>query len=127
MNLLDNGVKYNPNPEAKLRIEVAKNTLRGAPAWLTSISDNGNGIPDDQKEALFDRTTRRKGSSKGWGLGLSLVLAIVDQYEGKVWVEDARPGPGACFKVLLQASSPSQPPAQTGKAGKASKAGKGPS
>ena len=55
------------------------------------------------------------------------MLAIVDQYEGKVWVEDARPGPGACFKVLLQASSPSQPPAQTGKAGKASKAGKGPS
>ena len=126
LNLLDNGVKYNPVPRPSLRIELSGDTLRGAPAWLTAISDDGPGIPADHKEALFDRTTRRKGGAKGWGLGLSLVQAIVDQYEGKVWVEDAQPGPGACFKVLLPASSttsaaaPVPPPPPTAKGGKAS-------
>ena len=104
LNLLDNGVKYNTRSEPVIRIGLKADSLRGAPAWLATISDNGPGIPDDRKKSLFDRTTRSKGSSKGWGLGLSLVQAIVDRYEGQVWVEDAQPGPGACFKVLLPAA-----------------------
>lgn len=101
LNLLDNGVKYNTSEKPKLEIAVGKGDLPQGPAWLFSIGDNGPGIPDEQKRLLLDPAVRNRASKKGWGLGLSLVRALVDRYEGRIWIEDRKKGSGAVFKVLL--------------------------
>lgn len=64
-----------------------------------TIADNGPGIRDSQKRAIFGKGN--KGiDSRGTGLGLYLVETLVDQYAGDVWVEDNDPE-GSVFFVEL--------------------------
>jgi two-component system sensor histidine kinase FlrB len=67
--------------------------------WLQiSISDNGPGIPAQERARIFEpfHTTRNEGT----GLGLAVVRAVVEAHGGRVDVDGARPG-GACFRVML--------------------------
>jgi signal transduction histidine kinase len=69
---------------------------------VTSIRDNGMGIPDEHLAKVFDRFYRVPGSCEtpGSGLGLSIVKQIVEEHNGVVWV-DSRPGNGATFGFTL--------------------------
>jgi signal transduction histidine kinase len=67
---------------------------------LVRVTDNGPGIPDEDKDHVFEPSTKR-GGSPGDGLGLSLVKRLVDSYDGHVWFEDAPDG-GAVACVSLQ-------------------------
>ncbi|MFW6375837.1 MAG: sensor histidine kinase, partial [Thermoplasmatota archaeon] len=63
------------------------------------FEDDGEGIPKDVKELVFDKNY--KGSkSKGSGLGLFLVKRIVDTYGGEITVKDSHMG-GARFDIRL--------------------------
>lgn len=53
--------------------------------WMITISDCGTGIPDSTKKELFERFYSK---AKGEGLGLSIVRALVERYNGKIWVGD---------------------------------------
>jgi signal transduction histidine kinase len=71
---------------------------------LLSVKDQGRGIPADKLEAVFDRfqqvtvsDAREKG---GTGLGLAICQSIVQQHEGKIWVESTV-GEGSSFYLLL--------------------------
>ena len=68
------------------------------------ISDTGEGIPEEQREQIFDPfySTKRKG--EGTGLGLTVVLGIVKDHDG--WIE-VEPGEvaGAVFRVFLPAAT----------------------
>jgi K+-sensing histidine kinase KdpD len=71
------------------------------------VEDNGPGIPDTQKKELFDQVSCEGTKTKGKGLGLCLVKALVDVFRGKVRVEDRVAGDhtkGARFVVLLPAA-----------------------
>jgi signal transduction histidine kinase len=72
---------------------------KGRLAWCRlSVSDTGPGIPESERERVFDPYfTTRKG---GTGLGLAIVRRIVFDHGGNVWVE-SRPGEGATFFVDL--------------------------
>ena len=73
-----------------------------------SIEDNGPGISDEVKEKLFARFSRGETKAKGKGLGLYLIKTLVEDFHGKVWVEDRVPGDhtkGAKFVVMLPAVS----------------------
>lgn len=96
-NLLDNALKYTPEGG---RVTVAV-TAEPRFAVLT-VSDNGPGVPAEEREAVFRRLYRGDASrsQKGLGLGLSLVKAIVESHAGSVAVDDA-PGGGARFTVRL--------------------------
>ncbi|MFQ5800896.1 MAG: ATP-binding protein, partial [Candidatus Hydrothermarchaeales archaeon] len=95
-NLISNAIKYGPeDSEVVAGIEnVGKN-------WKISVVDNGPGIPDEHKKAIFDRFKRiKKDAVKGTGLGLAIVKRVVKAHKGRVWVED-NPGGGSMFIVEI--------------------------
>lgn len=98
-NLLDNAIKYT-SPEGHIYISL-KNSDDNV---LFIIRDTGSGIPEDQKERIFDRFFRvdpsRTRETGGIGLGLSISKNIVDLHNGKIEVE-SKLGVGSTFIVTL--------------------------
>jgi len=103
-NLIDNAVKYTP---AGGVVEIAAHRDNGDA--VATVSDTGVGIPADELPRIWDRLYRgdKSRSTRGLGLGLSLVKAIVAAHGGKVSVR-SRPGEGSTFELRLpgQVSSP---------------------
>jgi two-component system OmpR family sensor kinase/two-component system sensor histidine kinase QseC len=80
-NLLDNAIRYTPAGGA-VHASVAAN---GGETSLT-IEDSGPGIPENERERVFDRFYRRETNEQpGSGLGLSIVKNIVEQHGA--WIE----------------------------------------
>jgi signal transduction histidine kinase len=96
-NLLDNAVKYTGTGG---RVEIAADRKDGE-AVLT-VSDTGIGIPADELPRIWDRLYRgdKSRSTRGLGLGLSLVKAIVAAHGGRVDVR-SEPGAGSTFELRL--------------------------
>jgi len=67
------------------------------------VADNGPGISDDRKDAVFDRGELGEHSS-GSGFGLFLVRKTVESYGGGVEIEDNEPT-GAVVRVTLPVAS----------------------
>jgi signal transduction histidine kinase len=86
-NLLDNALKY-----AGGEIEIR--AFHRAGQAVLEVADRGQGIPDADRETVFDRFVRleRSRTTPGNGLGLSLVRAIVRRHSGTVELIDNRPG-----------------------------------
>lgn len=82
-NLLDNTVKHTGRcaPTVEIRAEVTDDRVE------LRIADDGPGVPDDRKEAIFGKG-EKSVDSDGTGIGLYLVNELVSSYGGDVWVED---------------------------------------
>lgn len=80
----------------------------GAPGVVLYVADSGPGIPEDDRERVFDPFYTTKPPGRGTGLGLAIVQRTVHELGGLVWVEDAREG-GAAFKVFLPAAGEAVP------------------
>ncbi|MEV4248985.1 ATP-binding protein [Streptosporangium canum] len=98
VNLVDNALRHTDAPVAvELRAE-------GADAVLT-VTDDGPGIPEPDRERVFDRFTRldsaRSRDEGGAGLGLAIVRETVHAHGGAVHLEDARPGLRAVVRLPL--------------------------
>jgi len=99
-NLLSNAIKFSSldgtvwlTAERQSNIEV-----------LFSVRDQGQGIPSDKLESIFERfqqvdssDSRRKG---GTGLGLTICRKIIEQHEGEIWAESTI-GEGSTFSFTL--------------------------
>lgn len=97
-NLIGNAIKYSPSG-SNINIDVKDVD----DTWEITISDEGEGIPDEEKPYVFDRFKRaHKVNIKGTGLGLAIVKRIVDLHEGTVEVFDRTDRQGTTFKVTLQ-------------------------
>lgn len=101
-NLLVNAVRY-ARTQVWLRVEDRD-------GWLViAVDDDGPGVPQDERERVFDPFHRvdnsRDRHTGGYGLGLSFVKLIAEQHGGSVYVTDSPEG-GARFVL----SVPSQPP-----------------
>ncbi len=66
--------------------------------WRISVCDDGPGVPEAEKERIFEPFY--SGKSDGTGLGLLISRKIVESYGGSLRAMD-RPGGGACFEILL--------------------------
>ncbi|HEY3421590.1 MAG TPA: HAMP domain-containing sensor histidine kinase, partial [Methanocellaceae archaeon] len=100
-HILENAVKYDPHEQKLIEVDASETIEHGCPCWLVRIADNGVGVPDDKKRTIFERITK---TTKGAGLGLSIVNLIVDKYRGRIWVEDkvkGDPAKGSVFTVQL--------------------------
>ncbi|GAB2859952.1 sensor histidine kinase [Nocardioides pacificus] len=75
------------------------------------VRDGGPGVPEDERERIFERFGRGAvhPGDEGFGLGLSIVSAIAVAHAGTVHVEDADPT-GARFVITLPAGPPADPP-----------------
>jgi PAS domain S-box-containing protein len=98
-NLLDNAIKYSPKgTQITVRAEVKAEEL------LVSVADQGQGIPADETDKIFDRMYRieqRLGKDPGGlGLGLSLCKALVAAHGGRIWVE-SQIGQGSTFYFTI--------------------------
>ncbi|WP_318569481.1 HAMP domain-containing sensor histidine kinase [Salinigranum marinum] len=93
-NLLSNAVRHGDTETVEISVAVES----GPSEVVVRVTDNGPGIPDEQKERVFEPATKR-GDSPGDGLGLSLVRRLVESYGGRVWFEDAGGGAVACVAL----------------------------
>ena len=89
VNLLDNALKYAPAGS-----EVATRLQECDEGVVLEIADCGPGIPEADRERVFDRFQRLEThrGSPGVGLGLSLVRAIVHRHGGRIALLDSAPG-----------------------------------
>jgi len=98
-NLLDNAIKYAP-PATPIEISA---TAAGE-QMILEVADRGPGIPEEEKERIFEKFYRIRTpgvkAQPGTGLGLSICQAIVQAHGGRIWAEN-RPGGGARFRVAL--------------------------
>jgi signal transduction histidine kinase len=67
---------------------------------MVQVQDNGPGIPPDLLDKIWVSFFTTKAERGGTGLGLSACMKIINQSEGKIWV-DSRVGEGTTFTVLL--------------------------
>ena len=87
-NLVDNAVRYTP---AGGRVDVTVESTPGE-ARLT-VSDDGPGIPPEERQRVFDRFYRRAGTApSGSGLGLAIVKAIADAHGAAVSLDGGPAG-----------------------------------
>ncbi len=103
-NIVGNAIKHSAGP-AHVDIRLSEREERGKLYREVSIEDDGPGIPDSRKATIFSRADRAS-KSMGGGLGLYIVKALVEGFEGRVWVEDRVKGDyskGCRFVVVLPA------------------------
>lgn len=68
---------------------------------LIDICDSGKGIPKKHFKAIFRPGFTTK--ARGWGLGLSLVKRIIEEYhKGKIFVKSSDPSKGTCIRIVLR-------------------------
>ncbi len=107
-NILKNAVEYDPHEKIAVEVSIGEFTVEPRRYWCVSVADNGIGIPDSKKNIVFGRFTTGDERPPATGLGLSIVRAIVEAYNGMVWVEDRVPGDpskGSVFRVALPMAS----------------------
>ena len=88
-NLVDNAIRHTP---IGARVEIS--LVRDHSHIVASVSDNGFGVPKEDRDRIFQRFFRLERSAKiqGTGLGLSLVAAVAGLHRIQVSVEDRAPG-----------------------------------
>ncbi|MBE9129936.1 histidine kinase, partial [Coleofasciculus sp. LEGE 07081] len=94
INLLDNASKYTPQG-GKVQLSILHRT---AQKIQISVYDTGPGIPEENRDRIFEGHFRlkRDESKDGYGLGLSLCQKIIRAHYGRIWV-DSRPKGGGSF------------------------------
>lgn len=97
-NLIDNGIRYCPQ-EARVTVRTGISDNPGD--MVLEVEDDGPGIPQEQREAVFDRFVRlAEHNEGGCGLGLAIVREIARRHGGEVALHAARSG-GTLVRVVL--------------------------
>jgi signal transduction histidine kinase len=88
LNILDNGIKFSPRGG---RLTVSAEDVDGP---TIAIADTGPGIPEADRQRVFERFYRGEASSavRGAGLGLALVAAVAELHGSKISLSSAEPG-----------------------------------
>lgn len=95
-NLLSNAVKFTSKGGITFTAGYSSSKL------TIAIADTGKGMPEEDRERIFQEFTRLSGAQgeEGFGLGLSIVKKLVALLEGTIDVQ-SKPGDGSCFTVVL--------------------------
>lgn len=103
-NLISNAQKWSPPNDV-----ITINAAQDGEEVIISVFDNGPGVPDEQKERIFERfyqvDTARSGKD-GSGLGLALCKHIVEAHGGRIWAEGNNQGGGGRFHFTLLNATP---------------------
>jgi two-component system sensor histidine kinase TctE len=95
-NLMDNAIRYS-REGGRVTVRVIP-----APRATVTVSDDGPGIPPDEREHIFERFHRRLGTSTdGSGLGLAIAQEIARIHGGAIGLREDSDGIGNTFTVSL--------------------------
>ena len=101
-NLLDNAIRYRGDSQhmwMQIQQDATHITFR--------MTDQGVGIPRDERSKVFDRFYRLSNApSTGSGLGLSIVWQIIQQHQASIEIQDGDQGQGCSFCIRFLALSP---------------------
>jgi signal transduction histidine kinase len=99
INLINNAIKYSPGKK-RIIITLEKNS----DDLIVSVEDFGMGIPDGERERIFERFFQAQNPATqtfpGLGLGLYISKEIIEQHGGRIWV-NSREGKGSTFYFTL--------------------------
>ncbi len=109
-NLVDNAINYTPsNAQSPGVVTVRILADRFGKVVLLQVEDSGPGIPEAERELVFQPFYRALGTeADGSGLGLPIVIEIAQQHNGTVTLEEAVPGkpmPGARFTIRFNSGT----------------------
>lgn len=101
VNLLDNAVKFSPEG-GEIRVEIGLSVIDASTMVRVSVTDQGVGIPVEQRDHIFDRfyQAHSEGHLGGMGLGLYISHQIVELHGGQL-VAEFPDGGGTCFVFTL--------------------------
>ncbi len=106
MNVVGNSIKYTPDG-GTITVDAG---VRGRQVWI-EVSDTGIGIPQKDRERIFDRFYRvdkaRSRESGGTGLGLSIAREIVLRHHGTIALT-SHDGPGTTVRIMLPIRQPEE-------------------
>ena len=104
-NLLDNALQF-ASDEGAVRVDVGQH---GAQA-LACVADDGPGVPQEDRERIFERFERGRDTAdnSGFGLGLAIARELAQRMDGDVRLDDAGGGSGARFLLILPAAPPDE-------------------
>ncbi|QLH84995.1 response regulator [Halosimplex pelagicum] len=94
-NLLSNAARHNDSADPRVSVDVEESSTE----VTVRFADNGPGVPDSQKDAIFGKGEMGP-ESPGTGIGLYLAHTLVEQYGGEIAVSDNEPT-GSVFTVTL--------------------------
>jgi signal transduction histidine kinase len=98
--LLDNAFKYTPAPGGTVTLSAEERDGNA----VISVRDSGVGIAEEDQPRIFERFYRAEKTPArdfgGAGLGLAIAQCIVQQHQGRIWVESML-GSGSIFRVEL--------------------------
>ncbi len=94
-NLLDNAYKH---CESKLLVSVHFSKTRHKHSLNIDIEDDGAGIAEEDRQFILKRGARVDTLNPGQGIGLAVVVDIVNSYQGDITVKESSMG-GACFHI----------------------------
>ena len=104
MNIVSNAIKYTPDG-GRIRISAGQ---AGDQVWM-EVDDNGIGIPESDRDRIFERFYRvdkaRSRQSGGTGLGLSIAQEIMHRHEGSLYLVD-KEEPGLTIRMELPIRGP---------------------
>lgn len=96
-NILSNAINYVEDDTGKINVRM----MTGDEMLTIAVSDNGPGVPEEERQMIFLRFFQGKNHVKyrgGIGIGLYLARKFVEQHGGSLSVENI---PGACFTIQL--------------------------
>ncbi|MES2072061.1 MAG: ATP-binding protein [Pseudomonadota bacterium] len=94
-NVVDNAIRYTPR-DGRVDVIVSRD---GADSCLT-IADTGIGVPQEDRQRIFDRFYRREGSREpGSGLGLAIVKDVLEQHKAQFSLSNNGSGAGLVFSI----------------------------
>jgi two-component system, OmpR family, sensor histidine kinase KdpD len=97
-NLFSNALRHSPAGQPpELRAQLLDNTV------LLEVVDHGQGVPDEQKERIFEPFTRVGDRYPGVGLGLAVAKGFAEAMGGRIVATDT-PGGGLTVRITLPAA-----------------------
>ena len=102
-NLISNALKYRSENRPRIRIAASED----GDYWRFAVEDNGIGIRKEYQSQIFGifKRLHNREEYPGTGIGLAICQKIVEQYEGRIWVE-SEPGCGSTFYFTLPRGNP---------------------